>query len=174
VEKSGPADKAGLEASDVILKFDDKTINTSSDLPRIVGSTKPGSKVTLQIWRKGAAKDILLTVGEIPADEKIAQRSGKRSKASDNRLGMALSDLTADQRSELGIRSGILVEEVQGTSARAGIRRGDIILAVNNHDVKSVEQFNQLLNKFEKGRTIALLVRRGDSALYIPLRIDGN
>ena len=174
VEKSGPADKAGLEASDVILKFDDKTINTSSDLPRIVGSTKPGSKVTLQIWRKGAAKDILLTVGEIPADEKIAQRSGKRSKASDNRLGMALSDFTADQRSELGIRSGILVEEVQGTSARAGIRRGDIILAVNNHDVKSVEQFNQLLNKFEKGRTIALLVRRGDSALYIPLRIDGN
>ena len=174
VEKSGPADKAGLEASDVILKFDDKTINTSSDLPRIVGSTKPGSKVTLHIWRKGAAKDILLTVGEIPADEKIAQRSGKRSKASDNRLGMALSDLTADQRSELGIRSGILVEEVQGTSARAGIRRGDIILAVNNHDVKSVEQFNQLLNKFEKGRTIALLVRRGDSALYIPLRIDGN
>jgi serine protease Do len=174
VEKGGPADKAGLEASDVILKFDDKTINTSSDLPRIVGSTKPGSKVTLQIWRKGAAKDILLTVGEIPADEKIAQRSGKRSKASDNRLGMALSDLTADQRSELGIRSGILVEEVQGTSARAGIRRGDIILAVNNHDVKSVEQFNQLLNKFEKGRTIALLVRRGDSALYIPLRIDGN
>jgi serine protease Do len=174
VEKGGPADKAGLEASDVILKFDDKTINTSSDLPRIVGSTKPGSKVTLQIWRKGAAKDILLTVVEIPADEKIAQRSGKRSKASDNRLGMALSELTADQRSELGIRGGILVEEVQGTSARAGIRRGDIILAVNNHDVKSVEQFNQLLNKLEKGRTIALLVKRGDSALYIPLRIDGN
>ena len=174
VEKGGPADKAGLEPSDVILKFDDKTINSSSDLPRIVGSTKPGSKVTLQIWRKGAAKDILLTVGEIPADEKIAQRSGKRSKASDNRLGMALSDLAADQRSELGIRGGILVEEVQGASVRAGIRRGDIILAVNNHDVKSVEQFNQLLNKFEKGRTIALLVRRGDSALYIPLRIDGN
>jgi len=174
VEKGGPADKAGLEPSDVILKFDDKTINSSSDLPRIVGSTKPGSKVTLHIWRKGAAKDILLTVGEIPADEKIAQRSGKRSKASDNRLGMALSDLAADQRSELGIRGGILVEEVQGASVRAGIRRGDIILAVNNHDVKSVEQFNQLLNKFEKGRTIALLVRRGDSALYIPLRIDGN
>ncbi len=174
VEKGGPADKAGLEPSDVILKFDDKTVNSSSDLPRIVGSTKTGSKVTVQIWRKGATKDVTLTVGEIPADEKTAQRSGKRGKAPESRLGMALSDLTADQRSELGIRGGILVEDVQGTAARAGIRRGDIILAVNNHDVKSVDQFNQLLNKFEKGRSIALLVRRGDNALYIPLRIDGN
>ena len=174
VEKGGPADKAGLEPSDVILKFDDKTVNSSSDLPRIVGATKPGAKVTVQIWRKGATKDVTLTVGEIPADEKTAQRSGKRGKAAESRLGMALSDLTADQRNELGIRGGILVEDVQGTAVRAGIRRGDIILAVNNHDVKSVEQFNQLLNKFEKGRTIALLIRRGDNALYIPLRIEGN
>jgi serine protease Do len=174
VEKGGPADKAGLEPSDVILKFDDKTVNNSSDLPRIVGSTKPGAKVTVQIWRKGATKDVTLTVGEIPSDEKTAQRSGKRGKAPESRLGMALSDLTADQRNELGIRGGILVEDVQGTAVRAGIRRGDIILAVNNHDVKSVEQFNQLLNKFEKGRTIALLIRRGDNALYIPLRIEGN
>ena len=174
VEKGSPADKAGLEPSDVILKFDDKTVNSSADLPRIVGSTKPGSKVTVQIWRKGASKDISLTIGEIPADEKVAQRSGKRSKTPDNRLGITLSDLTADQRSELGIRGGILVEDVQGTAARAGIRRGDIILAVNNQDVKSVDQFSQLIGKYDKGRNIALLVRRGDNALYIPLRIDGN
>ena len=174
VEKASPADKAGLEPSDVILKFDDKTVNSSADLPRIVGSTKPGSKVTVQIWRKGASKDISLTIGEIPADEKVAQRSGKRSKTPDNRLGITLSDLTADQRSELGIRGGILVEDVQGTAARAGIRRGDIILAVNNQDVKSVDQFSQLIGKYDKGRNIALLVRRGDNALYIPLRIDGN
>lgn len=174
VEKGSPADKAGLEPSDVILKFDDKTVNSSADLPRIVGSTKPGSKVTVQIWRKGASKDISLTIGEIPADEKVAHRSGKRSKTPDNRLGITLSDLTADQRSELGIRGGILVEDVQGTAARAGIRRGDIILAVNNQDVKSVDQFSQLIGKYDKGRNIALLVRRGDNALYIPLRIDGN
>lgn len=174
VEKGSPADKAGLEPSDVILKFDDKTVNSSADLPRIVGSTKPGSKVTVQIWRKGTSKDIPLTIGEIPVDEKVAQRSGKRSKTPDNRLGITLSDLTADQRSELGIRGGILVEDVQGIAARAGIRRGDIILAVNNQDVKSVDQFSQLIGKYDKGRNIALLVRRGDNALYIPLRIDGN
>ena len=173
VEKGGPADKAGLEPSDVILKFDDKVVNSSSDLPRIVGSTKPGSKVTVEIWRKGATKEVTLTVGELPADEK-AQRAGKRGKPPESRLGMALSDLTADQRSQLAIRGGILVEDVQGAAARAGIRRGDIILAVNNHDVKSVEQFNQLLNKLGKGHPIALLIRRGDNALYIPLRIEGN
>jgi len=174
VEKGSPADKAGLEPSDVILKFDDKPIESSADLPRIVGATKPGSKVTVEIWRKGATKDLTLTVGELPADEKIAQRPSKRGKTLESRLGMALTDLTPDQRSELGIRGGILVEDVQGAAARAGIRRGDVILAVNNQDVKSVEQFTQLLNKLGKGRAIALLVRRGDSALYIPLRTDSG
>ncbi|HVS26015.1 MAG TPA: DegQ family serine endoprotease [Burkholderiales bacterium] len=174
VEKGGPADKAGLEPSDVILKFDGKMVNNSADLPRIVGATKPGSKVTLQVWRKGAAKDIGLMVGEIPSDDKTAQRSGKYGKEPDTRYGMLLDNLTPDQRSELGIKSGVLVEDVQGAATRAGIRRGDIILAVNNQDVKSVEHFNQLLSKYEKGRSVALLIRRGDNALYIPLRINGN
>ncbi|HUL40553.1 MAG TPA: DegQ family serine endoprotease [Burkholderiales bacterium] len=174
VEKGGPADKAGLEPSDVILKFDNKTVESSADLPRIVGSTKPGSKVTVEIWRKGATKDVTLTVGELPPEENVAQHPGKRGKAPESHLGMALSDLTADQRTALGIRGGILVEDVQGAAARAGIRRGDIILAVNNQDVKSVEQFTQLLNKLGKGRAIALLVRRGDNALYIPLRTNEN
>lgn len=172
VEKGGPADKAGLEPSDVILKFDGKTVNNSSDLPRVVGATKPGSKVAVQIWRKGAAKDISLMVGEIPADDKMAQRPGKKDQ--DTRYGMMLDNLTPEQKSELGIKGGVLVEEAQGAAARAGIRRGDIILAVNNQDVKSVENFTQLLGKYEKGRSVALLIRRGDNALYIPLRINGN
>ena len=174
VEKGGPADKAGLEPSDVILKFDGKTVNNSSDLPRLVGATKPGSKVAVQIWRKGAAKDISLMVGEIPVDDKMAQRPGKYGKDQDTRYGMLLDNLTPEQKSELGIKGGVLVEEAQGAAARAGIRRGDIILAVNNQDVKSVEHFTQLLGKYEKGRSVALLIRRGDNALYIPLRINGN
>ncbi|MGH8752148.1 MAG: PDZ domain-containing protein, partial [Burkholderiales bacterium] len=173
VEKDSPADKAGLEPSDVILKFDGKTVNSSSDLPRMVGATRPGSKVPLQIWRKGTAKDLSILVGEIPADEKTAQRPGKRGKSPDTRQGMALSDLTPEQRSELGIKSGVLVEDALGLAAKSGIRRGDIILAVNNQDVKSVEQLGQLLSKYEKGRSVALLIRRGDNALYIPLRING-
>jgi serine protease Do len=176
VEKGGPADKAGLEPSDVILKFDGKTVNSSSDLPRMVAQTRPGSKATMQIWRKGAAKDVTITVGEMP-EEKVAQRPGRRDSKSGNvvaRLGLTVSELSAEQRKELGIAGGLLVEDVQGASAKAGIRRGDILMALNNQDIKSVEQLTQLLNQFEKAKSVALLIRRGDGALYVPLRLDGN
>jgi len=176
VEKGGPADKAGLEPSDVILKFDGKTVNSSSDLPRIVAQTRPGSKVAMQIWRKGAAKEVTVTVGEMP-EEKVAQRPGRRDSKSGNvvaRLGLTVSELSAEQRKELGIGGGLLVEDVQGAAAKAGIRRGDVLMALNNQDIKSVEQLTQLLNQFDKAKSVALLIRRGDGALYVPLRLDGN
>jgi serine protease Do len=176
VEKGGPADKAGLEASDVILKFDGKTVNSSSDLPRVVAQTRPGSKATMQIWHKGAAKDVTVTVGEM-AEEKVAQRPGRRDSKSGNvvaRLGLTVSELTAEQRKELGIAGGLLVEDVQGAAARAGIRKGDILMALNNQDIKSVDQLTQQLTQFEKAKSVALLIRRGDGALYVPLRLDGN
>ena len=88
--------------------------------------------------------------------------------------GLALSDLTDAQRGELKIAGGVLVENVQGAAARAGIRRGDVILAINNQDVKSVEQFNQMMGQFDKGRIVALLIRRGTNSLYIPFRVDSN
>jgi len=176
VEKDGPADKAGLEPSDVILKFDGKTVSSSSDLPRIVAQTRPGSKATMQIWRKGAARDVTVTVGEMP-EEKVAQRPGRRDSKSGNvvaRLGLTVSELSAEQRKELGIGGGLLVEDVQGAAAKAGIRRGDILMALNNQDVKSVEQLTQLLSQFDKAKSVALLIRRGDGALYVALRLDGN
>ena len=176
VEKGGPAEKAGIEASDVILKFDGKNVTSSADLPRIVAQSRPGSKVTAQIWRKGASRDVAITVGEMP-EEKVAQRSGRKESKPGNvvaRLGLTLSELTVDQRKELGLSGGLLVEDAQGAAAKAGIRRGDVLMAINNQDVKSVEQLNQLLGQFEKARSVALLIRRGDGALYVPLRLDGN
>ncbi len=176
VEKGGPAEKAGIEASDVILKFDGKNVASSSDLPRIVAQSRPGSKVTAQIWRKGASRDVAITVGEMP-EERLAQRPGRKESKPGNvvaRLGLTLSELTVDQRKELGLSGGLLVEDAQGAAAKAGIRRGDVLMAINNQDVKSVEQLNQLLGQFEKARSVALLIRRGDGALYVPLRLDGN
>jgi serine protease Do len=176
VEKGGPADKAGIEASDVILKFDGKTVVSSADLPRIVAHTRPGSKVTAQIWHKGAAREVTITVGEM-SEEKVAQRPARKETKPGNvvaRLGLTLSELSADQRKELSLNGGLLVEEAQGPAAKAGIRRGDVLMAINNQDVKSVEQLNQLLAQFEKARSVALLIRRGDGALYVPLRLDGN
>jgi serine protease Do len=176
VEKGGPADKAGIEQSDIILKFDGKAVNSSADLPRIVAATRPGTKSTVQVWRKGAMKELTVTVGELQDDKRADKQPKKPAKVGDAvaKLGMTLSELTAEQRKELGITGGLLVEDAQGNAARAGIRRGDIVMAINNQDVKSLEQLNQIVSQFEKSRSVALLIKRGDSSLYVPLRLNGN
>ena len=175
VEKGGPADKAGIEAGDVILRFDGKPVNASEDLPRIVGATKPGSKVTVQVWRNKNARDLQVVVAEMQ-DERAARqsrRSGKPPATSPGQYGLTLADLSDAQKSELKVSGGVLVEGVQGAAAR-DIRRGDVILAINNQDVKSVEHFNQMMGSFDKGRIVALLVRRGANSRYVPFRVDGN
>jgi len=178
VEKDSPADKAGIEAGDVILKFDGKIVNSSEDLPRLVGATRPGSKATVQLMRDKAAREVTIVIGAMKDEERTAQRQqrrgpgGKPPSDTVSRFGMTLSEPTAEQRNQLKIAGGVLVGDAQGGAARAGIRRGDIILAVNNQDVKSLEQFEQLMGQFDKGRIVALLVRRGPNALYIPFRIE--
>ena len=175
VEKGGPAEKAGIEASDVILEFAGKHVESSGDLPRIVGATKPGSKVTVKIWRKGKARDISITVGEM-SDEPVSDLRGSASPERDANeiaeLGLTVSNLSAEERAELGISGGVKVEKVDGPGARAGLRRGDIVLALNNDDVESVRQFQELMSEYSKARSVALLVRRGQGAIYVPIRLQ--
>lgn len=170
VDKGSPADKAGMAASDVIIKFDGKTVENSSELPRLVAAVKPGKRVSVQLWRKGAYKDISVVVGELP--DKIG-RGPKASKTS-NKIGLTLNELSEEQKRELKVSSGLLVEDAEGAAARAGVGRGDVILSVNNQDVKSVEQFNELVNQYGSGRVIALRILRGDRSLYVPIRINGK
>src|SRR5262249_45766346 len=135
VEKGGPAEKAGVEPGDVILRFDGKPVTSSEDLPRIVGATKPGAKVTMQIWRNKATRDVQVVVAEMQQEARQGQGrrgGGKPPVPVPSQFGLTLSDLTDAQRSELKVTSGVLVENAQGAAARAGIRRGDVILAVNN------------------------------------------
>lgn len=176
VEKGGPADKAGIVAGDVILRFDGKPITASEDLPRVVGATKPGSKVTAQIWRNKASRDMPVVVSELQEDSRTPRggRGAKPPAAAPTVFGMSLSDLTEAQRKEMKVDHGVLVGEVQGAATRAGMRKGDVILAVNNQNVKSVEQFNQMMGQFDKGRIVALLVRRGTNSLYVPFRLDAG
>jgi serine protease Do len=175
VEKGGPAEKAGVEVSDIIIKFDGKNVASSSDLPRIVGATRPGSKVGLQVWRKGAAKDLMVTVGEIPADKQVSRenKGGKPAEAAANRLGLVLSELSDEQRKELKIASGVVVDEVRG-HPRGDLRKGDVILALihkgNNTEAKSVGQFNKALNAIDKTATITLHVRRGENQSFITIK----
>ncbi|MBC7943856.1 MAG: PDZ domain-containing protein, partial [Burkholderiales bacterium] len=176
VERSGPGEKAGLAASDVILAFDGKPIATSGDLPRVVGATKPGSRVPVQIWRKGKTRRLSVLVGEIPDErvEKVALRRPampETAPEANKALGMTLAESPEALRAINNNGIGILVEDAQGAAGRAGIRRGDILVAINDQEVKSVEQFAALLKGYEKGRNIALLIQRGGSSIYIPLKV---
>lgn len=171
VEKGSPADKAGLEASDVVLKFDGKAVESSTELPRLVAAIKPGKRVVVQVWRKGANKDISLVVGEMP--DKAGARPGKQGKAG-NKLGLSLSELSEEQKKEFKVSSGLLVEEAEGAAARAGVSSGDVILSVNNQDVKSLQHFNELVNQYGSGRVIALRLLRGERSMFVTIRINGN
>lgn len=173
VEKGGAADKAGIQVSDVILKFDGKTVSASKDLPRMVAATHPGSKVSVLLWRKGKSKEVTLTVAEMPDDKHLAQQGGAAVPSGESvaRLGLVLGELNAEQKSELQVKGGLVVEDVKGSAARE-LQRGDVILGVANAEIHSLEQFNELLKQMPKGSKIALLVRRENIISYIALKLD--
>ena len=177
VQKGGPADKGGLKAKDVITRFNNKVVKTSSDLPRIVGATKPGSNVSVHVWRNGSVEKMMVQVDEFPSDEKDASLENKKNKESNvyNRIGLSLRELTDNEKKELEINSGLLVQGIQqGIASSIGMRPNDIILGINNQDVTTVVQFNQLLKKIKKGRSIALLIRRGKTTYFITMKINGD
>jgi serine protease Do len=180
VEKGGPAEKAGVETGDIIMKFDGKPVSSSNELPRIVGATRPGSKASMEVWRKGASREITVTVGELPED-RVASRGDRRGRQPEqvaaNRLGFVVTDLTPEQKRDLKLNGGVIVEDVR-TVRRAEVRTGDVITAVTSKgqtiDLKSVEQFNKLLAQIERNVTITLHVRRGESNLFVTVKGDGG
>ena len=177
VEKDSPADQAGIKARDIILKFDGKEVFMSADLPRIVGNTKPGSEVSMYVWRDGSFKTIRIEVGEAHSDDETGNRNSKRGKelGLSNRLGLVVSEITADKKRQLGINNGLLIEDIKpGIATHAGIHIGDIILGLNNKDIKSIAQFNELLDKVESGKHIALFIRRGDFTTFITMKITND
>jgi serine protease Do len=172
VDPDGPAAKAGVEAGDVVVRFDGRSIDSQSDLPRIVGGTRPGSKVSMSVWRKGSQRDLQVTVGEMAQEQQTA-RSGEpapRGAAPANALGLTVSDVPAERLKELKVRGAVQVEAVEGPAASAGLRSGDLILSVNNADVVNAKQFNEQVAKLDRKRNVALLVRRGDATQFVIVR----
>jgi serine protease Do len=179
VEKGGPAEKAGVESGDIILKVDARSVSTSSELPRIITAIKPGTRVTLQVWHKGANKDVPVTVAELKEED--APRAARRGapgkdKAKPNRMGLVLSDLTDEQKKELEIKNGVVVDEINGT-ARGDIQPGDVIVAVISRgasiEARNAEQVNAQIAKLEKGSSVTFLLRRGDRQFYSTIKL-GN
>jgi serine protease Do len=181
VEKGGPADKAGIEQGDIIVKVDGRNVSSSAELPRIITAVKPGTRIVLQVWHKGAIKDINVTVAELKEDEgaRPARKppSGKeKEKAKPNRMGLVLSDLSEEQKKELEIKNGVGVEEISGT-ARGDIQPGDVILALITRgttiEARSAEQLNGQIAKAEKGSSVTFLLKRGERQFYSTIKL-GN
>ena len=172
VESGGPADKAGVEAGDIITRVDGKVVEKSGDLPRLIGATKPGSKATLQVFRRGATRDLTVTVAEFEADRptRRAQADPGSAPAPKNALGIAASDLTEAQKRELNLKGGVRVDAVEGAAARAGLREGDVILSVGNTEVADMKQFAAAVAKVEGARAVSVLVRRGEWVNYLVIR----
>jgi serine protease Do len=171
-ESGGPADKAGIEAGDIITKVDGKLIEKSGDLPRIVGAVKPGGKTVLQVFRRGSYRDVTVSVAEFEPDvpAKVAQADGPASAGVKSALGLTVSDLSEAARRELKLRGGVKVDAVDGPGARAGLREGDVILALDNTEISDARQFLAVAAKAEKARAVSVMVRRGEWVNYLVIR----
>ena len=174
VEAGGPAAAGGMEAGDVILSFNGREINKATDLPRVVGDTRPGTVATVQVWRKGATRDLSITVTDTDNNASAAKKSdspANNSGATNNGFGVAVSELSDTKKKDMGLRSGVEVTSlVDGPLARAGIRPGDIIVRVADTDISGVKQFESLVKGLDSSRAVPVFVRRGDSTLVVPVR----
>ena len=176
VEAGAPADKAGVEPGDIILRFNGKPIEKSIDLPRIVGEIKPGTKSSLTVQRRGTNKELSVTVAEIEAEKTVAKAPPAEAKpkaTAGQALGLTVSELTESQKKELRVKGGVRVEAVAEAAGRAGLREGDVILAMANVEITSVKEFEALVAKLDKSKAINVLFRRGDWTQYALIK-PGN
>lgn len=172
VEPDGPADKAGVLPGDVILKFNDQTIKRWSDLPRIVGETKPETQGKLDVWRKGRNVTLNVKVGEIKAEAAPGKRKAEKEAPPEikNFLGLGVVDVPAEAQSKLRIKGGVQVQRAEGLAAAAGLQEGDIVLVVNDSDITDAAQFAKVVAKLDKTKTVGLLVRRGDQTQWVAVQ----
>jgi len=177
VEKDAPASKAGIEIGDIIIKADGRDVKSSNELPRIISSVRPGTKISITVWRKGAQKDFTLTVAEMKEEAVATPARGNQTpkeRGKPNRMGLILSDLTDEQRKEAEVKSGVLVEDV-APSVRGNIQPGDVILAIVNRgqstEAKSAAQVNDLIAKLDKGASVTLQLKRGEQQFFSALRV---
>jgi serine protease Do len=166
VEKDGPADKAGFGTGDVILEFDGKAVSDSRQLPLIVSAVKPGRDAGVRVWRDGREQTLHVTVGELQP-EKLAAAGSQTGET--GKLGLAVQDLSPEHRKQLDVTGGVLVGGVDGPAARAGLRQGDVVIAVNGEQIESAKQFKTLVDKAPGGKPVALLIQRGEARLYVPV-----
>ena len=174
VEAGSPAEKAGIEAGDIIIKFEGKVVEKSSDLPRMVGAAKPGTRSGLTVFRRGSSKELTVTVAEIEDDKPVKKTGDNEDKpkasTAGQALGLTVSELTEPLKKELKIKGGVKVESATDMAARAGIGEGDVIMAIANVSVANVKEFESVVSKLDKNKLINVLLRRGEWSQYAVIR----
>jgi len=174
IEPGAPADKAGLEAGDVITKFDGKPIEKSADLPRLVGNTKPGTKSNLSVYRRGAYKDLSIVVAELEPEKPVKQAAESEERAKSTAavqgLGLSVLDLTEAQKSELKVKGGVRIESVQESAQRSGLREGDVILAIGNVEITNAKDYSAAIAKLDKAKPVSVLFRRGELTRFVLIK----
>jgi serine protease Do len=168
VEPGAPAEKAGVQIGDVVLEWNGKKIDDPNELPRLVAAIKPGADATMTVWRNGKRANLRVSVGEVTAE---ADAKAEPQAKETNRLGLAVRELPAAERKTLGVDYGVLVTDVSRSAEGSPIQPGDVIIAVNQSKFSSVAEFDKLIAAREKGETVALLVRRGEGALYVTVPV---
>jgi serine protease Do len=170
VEEDGPGHKAGIKAGDVILKVDGKTIETSAQVPVLVSNAKPGEKLEIEVWRDGATQRLTARTEEIPQQgERVATRAGDGDAASTSKLGLAVRPLAPEEKRAAETAGSLVVEDVTGPAAQAGVQAGDIILGVNGTPVKSLQDLQAAAKK--GGKVVALLIERENAQIFVPVRV---
>jgi len=164
VEEDSPAAKAGIEVGDVVLKIDGRTVEGSADLSRTVRAVRPGQKVTLSIWRAGKARDVVIIVGEFKEETGAKPNGARKEAAKPGKLGIAVAEVSAELRKKLKVQGGVALA--------AGIQPGEVILRVNNQDVKDVKSFNDAVAKLDPKKPVALLVRDENGTRFVTLRAE--
>ncbi len=167
VEKGSPADQAGLRSGDVIRKVDGEPIVASGDLPALIGQKKPGSKVTLEVWRQGSREELTAKLGD--AAEKTAAVAKSDESAGQGKLGLALRPLQPDEQRQASVDGGLLIVNVGGPAALAGVQTGDVLLAINGTPAKNIEQVREVVAKSDK--SVALLIQRDGDKIFVPVRL---
>ena len=173
VDPEGPSSPAGIKPGDIVLKFQGRKIKRVSDLPRIVGSTKPGTFAKIEVWRKGKVLSLKVKVDELKSREKVAQVQKQPiipKTTSFKWMGLSVMDVPQDVLNKLGLNGGVAISSAKGISGKSGLVQGDIIVSINNRDVSSVAQFSNIANKLDKKKVAVFLIRRGGEALFITVK----
>jgi serine protease Do len=173
VEAGGPAEKGGIKVGDIILKFNGQPIETTRDLPRLVGATKVGARASVTVWRRGQQIEVPVTIVALEDEKAVAAKQQPNKPApgaAPNALGLHVSNLNAEQRRGLRLEGGVVVDASEGRAAAAGVRAGDLILQMNNVEIKDAAQFNTLASKLDPKKSVAVLVRREDVTQYLVIK----